>query len=117
LANTCINHDAKLTDEQITWLEKTVNAKIKENIPVHFEMIPTDEAKKIGAIGLFEDTYADTSKIYFIGGDSKHPKDAYSIEFCGGPHVDFTGKLKSFKIIKQENLGNKLRRVYAVVGE
>lgn len=111
------NHDAKLTDEQVKWLEDTVNAKIKENIPVHFEMIPTDEAKKIGAIGLFEDTYADTSKIYFIGGDSKHPKDAYSIEFCGGPHVDFTGELKSFKIIKQENLGNKLRRVYAKVGE
>jgi alanyl-tRNA synthetase len=111
------NHDAKLTDEQVKWLEDTVNEKIKANIPVHFEMIPTDEAKKIGAIGLFEDTYADTSKIYFIGGDSKHPKDAYSIEFCGGPHVDFTGKLKSFKIIKQENLGNKLRRVYAVVGE
>lgn len=111
------NHDAKLTDEQVKWLEDTVNEKIKENIPVHFEMIPTDEAKKMDAIGLFEDTYADTSKIYFIGGDSKHPKDAYSIEFCGGPHVDFTGKLKSFKIIKQENLGNKLRRVYAVVGE
>lgn len=111
------NHDAKLTDEEVKHLEEVVNAKIKENIPVHFEMIPTDEAKKIGAIGLFEDTYADTSKIYFIGGDSKNPKDAYSIEFCGGPHVDFTGKLKSFKIIKQENLGNRLRRVYAVVGE
>lgn len=110
------NHDAKLTDEEVKHLEDVVNAKIKENIPVHFEMIPTDEAKKIGAIGLFEDTYADTSKIYFIGGDSKNPQDAYSIEFCGGPHVDFTGVIKSFKIIKQENLGNKLRRVYAVVG-
>ncbi|HZE87851.1 MAG TPA: hypothetical protein VE090_06665, partial [Methylomirabilota bacterium] len=68
------------------------------------------------AIGLFEDTYQDISKIYFIGGDSKDPKKAYSIEFCGGPHVDFTEKLKSFKIIKQENLGNGYRRIYAVVG-
>jgi alanyl-tRNA synthetase len=110
------NFDRKLNEEEISELEKVVNGKIKENLPVHFEMIPTNEAKKIGAIGLFEDTYQDTSKIYFIGGDSKHPNDAYSIEFCGGPHVEFTQKLKSFKIIKQENLGNKYRRIYAVVG-
>ncbi|MGH7203528.1 MAG: alanine--tRNA ligase [Candidatus Levyibacteriota bacterium] len=110
------NFDRKLTDEEVKQLEETVNAKIKANLPVHFEMIPTEEAKKIGAIGLFEDTYADTSKIYFIGGDSKHPEKAYSIEFCGGPHVEFTEKVKSFKIIKQENLGNRLRRIYAVVG-
>jgi alanyl-tRNA synthetase len=110
------NFDRKLTDEEVEELEKVVNGKIKENLPVHFEMIPTEEAKKIGAIRLFEDTYADTSKIYFIGGDSKHLKKAYSIEFCGGPHVEFTEKVKSFKIIKQENLGNKMRRIYAVVG-
>ena len=110
------NFDRKLTDEEVSKLEKVVNQKIKENLPVHFEMIPTDEAKKMGAIGLFEDTYADTSKIYFIDGDSMHPEKAYSIEFCGGPHVPFTEEIKSFKIIKQENLGNKMRRVYAVVG-
>lgn len=109
------NFDRKLTDEEIKKLEDVVNEKIKENLPVHFEMIPTTDAKKMGAIGLFEDTYQDVSKIYFIGGDSKHPEAAYSIEFCGGPHVDFTGKLKSFKIKKQENIGNKQRRLYAMV--
>ncbi|HVF69334.1 MAG TPA: alanine--tRNA ligase-related protein [Xanthomonadales bacterium] len=110
------NFDRKLTDEEVQQLENTVNEKIKENLPVHFEMIPTVDAQKMGAIGLFEDTYQDTSKIYFIGSDSKQPDNAYSIEFCGGPHVDFTGKVKSFKIIKQENIGNKQRRLYAVVG-
>ena len=110
------NFDRKLTDEEVNELETVVNSKIKANLPVHFEMMPTEEAKKMGAIGLFEDTYADTSKIYFIGGDSKHPEHAYSIEFCGGPHVEFTEKVKSFKIIKQENLGNKMRRMYAAVG-
>lgn len=110
------NYDQKLTDEQIAELETVVNKKIKENLPVHFEMIPTADAKKMNAIGLFEDTYQDTSKIYFIGGDSKHPEKAYSIEFCGGPHVDFTSKVKSFKIIKQESLGKGFRRLYAVVG-
>lgn len=110
------NFDRKLTDEEITKLENVVNEKIKENLPVHFEMIPTEDAKKMGAIGLFADTYDETSKIYFIGGDSKHPKEAYSIEFCGGPHVEFTEKLKSFKIKKQESLGKGYRRLYAVVG-
>lgn len=110
------NFDRKLTDEEIKQLEGTVNEKIKANLPVHFEMIPTEEAKKMGAIGLFEDTYADVSKIYFIGGGSKHTEEAYSIEFCGGPHVDFTESVKSFKIIKQEALGQGFRRLYATVG-
>lgn len=110
------NFDRKLTDEEVRQLEDVINGKIKENLPVHFEMIPTEEAKKLGAIGLFEDTYSQTSKIYFIGGSGKEgDHNAYSIEFCGGPHIDFTGKLKSVKIIKQENLGNKMRRLYAVV--
>ena len=85
-------------------------------MPVTFEMIPTQEAKKLGAIGLFEDTYGSTSKIYFIGGSSKKRNEAYSVEFCGGPHVDFTGKVKRFTIIKQENLGNGQKRLYAQVG-
>lgn len=107
------NFDRKLTDEEVSELEKVVNTKIKENLRVYFQMIPTKDAKKMGAIGLFEDTYADTSKIYFIVGNSNVP---YSIEFCGGPHVSFTGEIKSFKIIKQESLGKGMRRVYAVVG-
>ncbi len=109
------NYDQKLTDEQIDKVENIVNEKIKENLPVHFEMIPTEQAKQMGAIGLFEDTYTETSKIYFIGDTSTTYANAYSIEFCGGPHVDFTGKLKSFKIIKQESLGKNQKRLYAVV--
>jgi alanyl-tRNA synthetase len=110
------NYDHKLSDEQIKRLEDVVNEKIKENLPVHFELIPTQDAHAMGAIGLFMDTYGEKSKIYFIGGDSKQPSRSYSIEFCGGPHVDFTGRIKSFKIIKQENIGNKQRRIYAIVG-
>lgn len=110
------NFDRKLTDDEVRQLEDAVNEKISANLPVHFEMIPTKDAKDMGAIGLFEDTYQETSKIYFIGGDATHPKKAYSIEFCGGPHVDFTSRVKSFKIIKQESLGKGYRRLYAVVG-
>ncbi len=109
------NYDQKLTETQIKKVQDIVNTKIKENMPVHFEMIPTEKAKKMGAIGLFEDTYSATSKIYFIGDTSKSYKDAYSIEFCGGPHVDFTGKLKKFTILKQENIGQGRRRLYSKI--
>lgn len=110
------NYDKRLTDEEIARVEEIVNKKITENLPVHFELINTDEAHKMGAIGLFMDTYGEKSKIYFIGDTSKAYKNAYSIEFCGGPHVDFTGAVKSFKIIKQENLGKNQKRLYAVIG-
>ncbi len=101
------NYDQKPTDEQIKKITAIVNEKIKENLPVHFEMIETAKAKDMGAIGLFMDTYGEKSKIYFIGD--------YSTEFCGGPHVDFTGVLKSFTIIKQENLGQTQKRIYGKV--
>jgi alanyl-tRNA synthetase len=110
------NYDQKLTDEQIRQIEDFVTGKIKENLPVHFEMLSVKEAKACNAIGLFTDKYQETAKIYFIGGSSKDPEQSVSIEFCGGPHVKFTGEIKSFKIKRQENLGNKQRRIYAVIG-
>lgn len=109
------NHGERLSEEQLKAVESLVQQKIDDNLPVHYELIPTDEAHKMGAIGLFMDTYGEKSKIYFIGDTSKSYKDAYSIEFCGGPHVEFTGELKSFKIVKQENLGKNQKRLYAVV--
>lgn len=110
------NFDRKLTEEEIKQVEDIVNERIKDNLPVHFELIPTDEAHRMGAIGLFMDTYGEKSKIYFIGPKKGSNAKPYSIEFCGGPHVDFTGELKSFKIIKQDNLGKGLKRLYGVVG-
>jgi alanyl-tRNA synthetase len=109
------NFDRRLTDEEMQKVEDIVNEKINANLPVHFELIPTAEAHKMGAIGLFMDTYGEKSKIYFIGDTTASYKNAYSIEFCGGPHVDFTGELKSFKIKKQENLGKGQKRIYGEV--
>ncbi len=118
------NFDRKLTDEEIKSLEQTVNEKIKEDLPIRFEMMPLQKAKDINAIGLFGDKYEETVKVYFIGGSNPHsnslPKGerdegrAYSIEFCGGPHVAHTGEIQSFKITKQEKLGQGLMRLYAV---
>lgn len=108
------NFDRNLTPEEIAKLEQVVNEKIKENLPVKFEIMSLDEAKKIGAIGLFDEKYSDKVKIYLIG--DKDPKKAYSKEFCGGPHANFTSGVKSFKILRQENIGGGLRRLYAKVG-
>ncbi len=102
------NFDRKLTNEELQKVEQIVNEKIAENLPVHFEMMPLKKAKELGAIGLFDEKYQEKVKVYFI--------DNYSKEFCGGPHVDFTGRLKQFTMIKQENIGHGQRRIYATVG-
>lgn len=105
------NFERALSPDELKKVENIVNEKIKENLPVHFEMLPLQKAKELGAIGLFDDKYAETVKIYFIGNNKP-----YSVEFCGGPHVEFTSLVKSFKIFKQENIGKGNRRIYAAVG-
>ena len=102
------NFDRNLTPDELKKIEETVNQKIKENLSVHFEMLPLEKAKEIGAIGLFNEKYSDKVKVYSIGD--------YSKEICGGPHAAFTSEIKSFKIIKQENIGKGVRRIYAKVG-
>jgi alanyl-tRNA synthetase len=103
------NYDKSLTEDELRKVTDIVNQKIKENLPVHFEIMPLQKAKDLGAIGLFDEKYAKDVKVYFVGD--------YSKEVCGGPHVNFTGVLKRFKILKQENIGHGQRRVYAVVNK
>lgn len=110
------SHPEKLTDEQIKKVEERVNKKIHDDLPVHFELLPLKTAKEIGAIGLFDDKYQENVKVYFIGGSGKQgDHTAYSKEFCGGPHVEHTGIITSFKITKQEKIGVGQQRIYAVV--
>ncbi len=97
----------KLTEEQLKNTEGLVNQKIEENLPVKKEMMSFDQAKKEGAIAVFTERYTEKVKVYSIGD--------FSTEVCGGPHVDFTGKLGKFKIIKEEGAGAGIRRIYAVL--
>ena len=86
--------------KKLAGLEKVVNGKIAENLPVHFEIMPLAKAKEIGAIGLFDEKYAEDVKVYFVGPldspsterSGRSHTQAYSIELCGGPHVNFTGR-------------------------
>lgn len=99
--------DRKLTSEEIQKVKEVVLQKIKDDLPVHFEIMPLQKAKDLKAIGLFDDKYAENVKVYFVGD--------YSKEFCGGPHVEHTGTIASFDILKEEGVARGVRRIYAKV--
>jgi alanyl-tRNA synthetase len=109
------NYEEKLTDEQIKKIEKKVREKIEEDLPVFSTVMSLSEAKKLGAIGLFDEKYGDKVKIYTIGGTSSDLKSSYSKEFCGGPHVERTSQINSFDILKDEGISRGIRRIYAKV--
>jgi len=102
-------HPEKLTPGQLSAIEEYVNDAIKADAKVICETMTLEDAKKSGAVGLFETKYGDKVKVYTIEG--------YSKEICGGPHVENTGVLKNFKIIKEEANSAGVRRIKAVVGK
>lgn len=102
----------KLTDEEVKKVENIVNEKIQQDLPVGLMEMPIEEAKKTGALHFFREKYPNKVKVYYIGHSLK---DAFSKEFCGGPHVANTLKIGVFKINKQEAVGAGVRRVRAVV--
>ena len=108
------SHHQKMTDNEIKEAENIVNQKIKENLKVNRKNMPKEVADEIGAIGLFDEKYGDMVNVYYIG-LSDQIESAYSKEFCGGPHAESTGVLKSFRIIKEESLGSDIRRIYATI--
>jgi alanyl-tRNA synthetase len=113
-------HDAKMTDEQKKEVERIVNEKIVEDLPVIRSEMPCEEAEKIGAEHEFGRKYPDRILVYSIGPKSAtagHPQfdRAFSIEFCGGPHVAHTGEIGKVKIIKEEAVSAGVRRIKAIV--
>ncbi len=110
------SHPQKMTEEEKKQVEMIVNEQIQKDLPVHFEILDLDEAKNRGAIGLFEDKYAQLGgkiKVYFIGGDAS--AESFSKEVCGGPHVERTGGLGTFRIQKEEAVASGIRRIKAVL--
>lgn len=102
----------KLTMEQKIEVEKIINEAIQNNLSVFSEEILLKDAKKQGAVGVFERKYGERVKVYTIG-----EKDNFiSKEICGGPHAKSTGELGHFKIIKEEAVGQGIRRIKATAG-
>lgn len=105
-------YNQKVTDDQKKEIEKIVNQKIKESLPVNKIILPKDQAEKIGARMFFGEKYQDQVSVYYIGSNLE---TAYSKEFCGGPHVKNTRELGEFKIIKEESISTGVRRIKAVL--
>ena len=103
----------KPTPEQIKQVEKIINNKIKESIPVEFKIVPKEEALKLGAKSFFREKYPDMVKVYFVGPSTGSGQDSYSKEFCGGPHVKNTSEIGKVQIYKFEKIGSNLYRIYA----
>ncbi len=113
-------HPQKMTPEEIRLAEDMVNAAIQHDYPVSFAEMNFAEAKAKGAIGLFEDKYQSLIKVYTVGDpDAPAAADptapAYSREVCGGPHVEHTGTMGKFRIIKEEAVSAGVRRIKAVL--
>ena len=115
------NLDHKMTDEEKHRVEELVNGWIAEDLPVGYQMYPTEEALEMGAIGPFGERYGAEVKVYQMGSD----EHIVSLEICGGPHVDHTGQLAQdddgtpngaqFKIAKEESSSAGIRRIKAVL--
>ena len=105
------SHSNKLTEEEIKKIEEIVNEAIRNDLPVAFEEMSLEEAKKQGATGVFESRYGEKVKVYTIG----EKNNFVSKEICGGPHLKSTGELGHFKITKEESSSAGIRRVKAVL--
>lgn len=106
------SHDAKMTDEQKSEVEKLVNEWIAQDLPMKRLEMPREQAETIGAEMEFGVKYPDMVSVYFVGSDLEH---AISKEFCGGPHIERTGMIGNFKIQKEEASSAGVRRIKAVI--
>ncbi len=104
--------DRKMTDEEKKKVEDVVNEKIQAALPMNMVTLPKEEAIQSGALHFFADKYGDTVNVYYIG---ENLEDAFSKEFCGGPHVKNTSELGHFKISKEEAVSQGVRRIKAVL--
>jgi len=105
------SHPEKMTVEQIKKVEDIVNEQIKKDLPVSCCEMSLEEAKKIGAMGVFESKYSDKVKVYTVGKE----KAPFSCEICAGPHIENTSKLGHLRILKEESSSAGVRRIKAIL--
>lgn len=109
-------HGERMTDEQRREVEMKVNEVIAADLPVTREEVSYEEARERGAIGVFDAKYGETVSIYTVGTPGKRGESGlFSMEFCGGPHVEHTGVLGKFTIAKEEAVSAGVRRIKATL--
>ena len=103
------SHGAPVSAEEIRRIEEQVNVEILANSEVSKEVMPIEAARSKGALALFGEKYGEEVRVVSMGGD-------YSVEFCGGCHVDRTGDIGLFKIVSESGISAGVRRIEAVTG-
>ena len=103
------SHNQAMSAEEISEVEKIVNEKIAEALPVETKVMTIEEAKKTGAMALFGEKYGETVRVVLMSDFSK--------EFCGGTHVSNTSAIGTFKIVSEAGISSGVRRIEALTGE
>ena len=103
------SHFSAMTSEELQKVEDIVNAKIAEGIDVITSEMTIDEARKTGAMALFGEKYGETVRVVKMGD--------FSIELCGGTHVNNTGVISVFKIVSESGIAGGTRRIEALTGK
>ncbi|MFK7794948.1 MAG: alanine--tRNA ligase [Gammaproteobacteria bacterium] len=103
------SHDAPVSEQEILQIEQIVNAEIRKNSAASAELMDKDKALAAGAMALFGEKYGDEVRVLSIG--------EFSVELCGGTHVDRAGDIGLFKVIAETGVASGVRRIEAVTGE
>lgn len=109
------SYDKALTEQDIIAIENMVNQQILANQPANIEMLSMEQAQAKGAMALFGEKYGDTVRVLSMGTIDKDGKP-FSIELCGGLHVQRTGDIGLFKIVSEQGIAAGIRRIEAVTG-
>ena len=102
-------HFSAMTAEELSQVSTMVNEAVLEGYDVHTDVLPIEEAKKKGAIALYGEKYGDTVRVVDMG-------EGYSVEFCGGTHLDNTAKVGVFHIESEFSVASGVRRIEATTG-
>lgn len=112
-----ISHGAAITRDELSKVEDQVNQVILQNSETGMELMNPEEAMAAGAMALFGEKYGDEVRVLSLGDSIDEDSKKYSVELCGGTHVDRTGDIALFKIVSEGAVAAGIRRVEAVTGE
>lgn len=109
------SYDKPVSLDQLAQIERLVNEQIQANTPAQIEYLPIDQAMQKGAMALFGEKYGDTVRVLTMGSKNKDGQP-FSIELCGGLHVERTGDIGIFKITAESGIAAGIRRIEALTG-